>query len=287
MRILVCGAGGQVGRALTRLGTDHELLAMDRKRLDISDAAAVAQTVRETRPAVVINAAAYTAVDRAESEPDQAFMVNERGPEVLAQICAELEIPLFHISTDYVFDGSGTGAYRVDHPAAPLGVYGRSKWAGELRVRECLPRHLILRTSWVFGLEGNNFVGTMLRLGAERESLGIVDDQRGCPTYADHIAMVLLDLAGRSLSEELPWGTYHYCDAPETTWYGFAREIFARAARTRTLALRELRPIATSEYPTPARRPANSVLDCGRLATAFGIVPRPWTAGLTQILAAG
>jgi len=285
MRILVTGADGQVGQALRRLGADRDLLALDRTALDITDAAAVARVVPEVRADVVINAAAYTAVDRAQSESDQAFAVNGDGPANLARACLEAAIPLFHISTDYVFDGSRPGAYSEDDPVAPLGVYGQSKWAGEARVREILPRHLILRTSWVFGLEGNNFVRTMLRLGREREALRVVDDQRGCPTFADHIATVLLALAERLPGQALDWGTYHYCDTPETTWYGFASAIFQQAARRQPLALRDLHPITTAEYPTPARRPANSVLDCRRLGQRYGIVPQPWAAGLQRLLA--
>jgi len=287
MRILVTGANGQVGQALCRLGSGHELLALDRETLDITDADAISRMLHEQCPQVLINAAAYTAVDRAEAEPDQAFAVNRDGPAALARACAELAIPLFHISTDYVFDGTLAGAYREDHPASPLGVYGQSKWAGEERIRDILPRHLILRTSWVFGLEGHNFVRTMLRLGREREELGIVDDQRGCPTFADHIAGVLLDLAARSAGDELHWGTYHYCDTPETTWYGFARAIFEAAGQRQGLVLRDLRPIATAEYPTLARRPANSVLDCQRLADHYGITPRPWVSGLARLVALG
>lgn len=288
MRILLTGAGGQLGQALQRLGAEHQLHAVDRQGLDIGNTEAVMATLRKVQPEVLINAAAYTAVDQAEKEPQQAFAVNRDGPTVLARGCRELGVPLFHVSTDYVFDGSHPEPYTEDHPVAPLGVYGESKYAGEAQIREILPSHIILRTSWVFGREGHNFVRTMLRLGAEREQLSVVDDQWGCPTFADHLAQVLLYLAEGIQRPDFAWGTFHYSDTPATTWYGFAREIFAQAAQqSRALALRELHPISTAEYPTPARRPANSVLDCRRIAEQHGVQARSWSQGLGQLLGNG
>lgn len=287
-RILIVGAEGQVGRELMALRHGRELVGLGRAGLDIVDPAAARQVVADFRPSLVINAAAYTAVDRAESEPATAFAVNADGPANLAEACARADVPLFHISTDYVFDGTKAEPYREDDPVAPLGAYGESKWQGECAVRDRLDRHLILRVAWVFGAQGGNFVKTMLRLGAERPQLRVVADQHGGPTPAAAIAATLLDLADRTLAgEPAPWGTYHYCGAPATSWHGFAEAIFARAQAMGMLAtVPMVEPIATAEYPTPARRPANSVLDCRRLAQVAGIFQPDWRLGLDQVLTA-
>ena len=282
MKIVVTGANGQVGWELARLGGKHELLALDRAALDITDAPAVQALLEETRPAVVINAAAYTAVDRAEQEPELAFAVNREGPRHLATACRHLDIPLLHLSTDYVFDGTHSEPYREEDPVAPLGVYGRSKWEGEEAVRQNLAAHLILRVSWVFGEHGHNFVKTILRLARERDELRVVMDQHGCPTYAGDIARVLLVLAERiSAGKEEAWGgTYHYCGTPATTWHGFAQAIIDLASTYEPLRVRTLIPITTAEYPTPAQRPANSVLACDRFEARFGMRVHPWRKGL-------
>ena len=211
MRIAIVGSKGQVGWELTRRAPmfGHEVLAWDQDELDITDATAVDRMLTASGAAVVINAAAYTAVDRAEQEPELAFAVNRGGPAHLAAACARLNIPLLHISTDYVFDGRKTGPYVEDDPASPLGVYGLSKWEGDEAVRRLLPRHLILRVSWVFGIQGHNFVKTILRLAREREELRVVADQLGCPTYAGDIADTLLALAGRGaeMDAKAMWDT--------------------------------------------------------------------------------
>lgn len=292
MKILLTGAGGQVGWEIARRAraAGHDLLALDHAGLDITDARAVAETVADSRPEVVINAAAYTAVDRAEQEPDRAFAVNRDGPAHLAAACADLGIALLHISTDYVFDGRKPppAGYTEDDTASPLGVYGQSKWQGEQAIRRLLPAHIILRVSWVFGIHGHNFVKTMLRLGQERDELRIVADQHGCPTYAGDIADVLLTLTGYAVGAHgrapLPWGTYHYCDTPPTTWHGFAQAIFQTASRLTTYPSPQVIPITTADYPTPAARPANSILDCTRIGECFGIEPRPWQEGLEAML---
>lgn len=287
MKVLITGANGQVGWELARQApaAGFETLALDAARLDITDPQAVRETLQCSRVDAVINAAAYTAVDRAEQEPQRAFAVNRDGPAHLAAACAERGIPLLHLSTDYVFDGHRAEPYREDDPINPLGVYGASKWAGEQAVRDRLEQHLILRTSWVFGVHGHNFVKTMLRLAGEREELRVVADQHGCPTFAGDIAAALLDgLRHPAFSSGSAWGAYHFAGSPPTTWHGFATAIIEQARRLHPLPVRRIMPIASSEYPTPALRPVNSVLDSGRFATVFQRSPAPWQTGLAQVL---
>lgn len=287
--VLLVGANGQVGHEVVRAAAREPSLALKalgRAELDITDAGAVTDTVARCDPALVVNCAAYTAVDLAEKEPDRALAVNRDGTAHLAGACASRDIPLVHLSTDYVFDGEKEGAYREGDPASPTGVYGQSKWLGEVALRQRLPRHLILRVSWVFGAHGNNFVKTMLRLGRERDELRVVADQHGCPTAAAHIARTLWDLAGRIVaSEPVAWGTYHYCGRPATTWHAFAREII-RQGREEGLVDHPVavHPIRTSDYPTPARRPANSVLDCSRIEEVFSIRPGSWQEGVREVV---
>ena len=291
MRIIVIGARGQVGWELTRRAPllGHEVLAWDVAELDITDAAAVNRALATSGADVVINAAAYTAVDKAEQEPELAVAVNRDGPAHLATACHRLHIPLLHISTDYVYDGRKLGPYVEDDPTTPLGVYGASKLAGDEAVRRSLPRHLILRVSWVFGIHGQNFVKTILRLAREREELRVVADQSGCPTYAGDIADTLLELAGRTAEMDAngAWGTYHYCGEPATTWHGFASAIVELARARESLVARSVMAIATADYPLPSPRPVNSVLDCAKLAARFGIQPHPWRAGLEAMFDVG
>ncbi|HEX6441017.1 MAG TPA: dTDP-4-dehydrorhamnose reductase [Stellaceae bacterium] len=285
MKLLVLGAGGQVGRELCRLRwpNGYSLVALDRPGIDIADRQAVFGLVDRERPDCVINAAAYTAVDRAESEPDAAWAANCKGPANLAAVCAEAEIPLVHLSTDYVFDGTKTGPYREEDPVNPLGVYGKSKEAGDRAIREALPEHVILRTAWVYSAHGHNFVKTMLRLGAERPVLRVVADQTGSPTSAADIAAAIRDIVRHIEAGKPRWGTYHFAGAGAVTWHGFAEAIFAEAAPWRGPPPR-VEAIATSEYPTPARRPANSVLDCAKIGEAYGIAPRPWRHALAEVI---
>lgn len=282
MRLLITGARGQLGTELTRQADGHEVLAVDYEDLDITNAAAVRQAIASFRPDAVINAAAYTAVDKAESEREIAFAVNRDGPANLARACAGRNIPLVHVSTDYVFDGRKTGAYTEDDPVSPLGVYGESKLAGEQAVREICEQHVILRTSWVFSAHGHNFVKTMLRLGAERKELGVVADQRGCPTAAAELARGILALLARG-SEA--WGTYHFCQPESVTWHGLAEAIFDEARRQgMPLVLERLKAITTADYPTPAARPANSVMDCHRFEQSFSFAIRPWRESLAEVI---
>ena len=273
--ILVFGKTGQVA---TELQLQADVTALDRHAADLSDPASCAAAIREHRPDVVINAAAYTAVDRAEEEPDLAQMINAQAPAAMAQACADLGIPFLHVSTDYVFDGSGTDPWQVNDPIAPLSVYGRTKAAGEEAVREAGGAYAILRTSWVFSAHGNNFVKTMLRLSETRDALSVVDDQIGGPTPAAGIAAALLDMA-RAMRTGQSGGTYHYAGTPSTSWKCFARETFSAAGRKV-----DVTGIPTCDYPTPATRPLNSRLDCSALESDFGISPPIWKANLAQIV---
>jgi dTDP-4-dehydrorhamnose reductase len=274
--ILIFGRTGQVATELQRLMPSALFLGRD--EADLADPAACAAAIRVRRPAVVINAAAWTAVDKAESDEAAATVVNGDAPTAMARACAGLNIPFLHISTDYVFDGAGDAPFTVDHLTAPLGAYGRSKLKGEIGVRAAGGPHLILRTSWVVSAHGANFVKTMLRLGRERESLTVVSDQIGGPTPAAAIAQTLLTVA-KAMQAGQPGGTHHFSGAADTSWADFAREIMKRAGLSCQII-----DIPTSAYPTPARRPANSRMDCSALTAAFGIERPDWRIGLDEIL---
>jgi dTDP-4-dehydrorhamnose reductase len=289
--LLVFGHSGQVASALreTALPAGWSVQTVGRAEADITDADAVERMVASSGAALVINAAAYTAVDRAESEPELAFAVNRDGAAHVANACARAGLPLIHISTDCVFDGKTPGhAYRESDPVNPLSAYGVSKTAGENAVRAATARHAIVRTSWVYGPHGHNFVPMMLRLCEERPELGIVDDQYGSPTAASDIADALVAMAHRILAtpagegEEL-FGTFHFCGTGWTTWYGFAHEIFA-LARVHGHGMPGLRPVAAVDYPTPAVRPNNSVLNCQRLAEVYGITAPSWRSSLQSCI---
>ena len=278
VKVLVFGQTGQVARELARrmpLGVSAEFLGRD--RADLSDPAACAAAVATTDADVVINAAAWTAVDKAEAEEAAALVVNGAAPGAMARAAAARGLPFLHISTDYVFDGAGDQPFRVDHPTAPLGAYGRTKLAGEQAVQAAGGAHVILRTSWVVSAHGANFVKTMLRLGAERDSLNVVADQIGGPTPAADIADALYVMAAGLLAGK-PGGVQHFAGGPDGSWADFARAIMARAG----LAC-AIHDIPSSAYPTPARRPLNSRLECSGLA-AFGLQRPDWRAGLDKIL---
>lgn len=285
MRILIIGSAGQVGSELVARAGD-QALAADVQQLDICDQAAVSHYLQQHQPAIVINAAAYTAVDKAEQEVESAFAVNRDGPRHLANACRIAGIPLLHLSTDYVFDGKQTTPYLEIDPPSPQGIYARSKCEGEEEIRTHLPEHIILRISWVFGVHGNNFVKTILRLARERPELRIVADQHGCPTEASVVADALLDLARRHLKgTPLPWGTYHYTGTPGTTWHGFATEIIDQAAVLGMIGRKPLvHPIKTEEYPLPSPRPANSMLDCTQAELVLGLERKDWRHGLQYVL---
>lgn len=277
MSILVFGKTGQVASELQR--QSDAVVAVGRDQADLSNPEVCAALIATTKASAVINAAAYTAVDKAEEEEALATVVNGAAPAAMARACGARDLPFVHISTDYVFDGSGTAPWKVRDATGPLGAYGRSKLVGEDGVRAAGGRFAILRTSWVFSAHGNNFVKTMLRLSESRDGLGIVSDQVGGPTAAADIAAACLKIA-QDLGSRQGGGTYHFSGAPDVSWADFAREVFAQADRPVMV-----RDIATSDYPTPAVRPANSRMDCGDLETDFNIQRSDWRASLTAVLA--
>lgn len=276
MKVLLTGANGQVGRCTRDVyaGSGHELKALGRDALDIGDADAVAQTVKAFCPDVIINAAAYTAVDKAESEPELAYAINVAGPANLADAAAEVEAVLIHISTDYVFDGTAHVPYSEGDETNPQGVYGQTKLDGEREVQRRCDRHIILRTAWVFSEYGNNFVKTMLRLGKERSELGVVADQIGCPTYAGDIAKACYVIAEQVKEGSFCSGIYHFAGDEAVSWHAFACEIFHEASNSGLLSTTPIvNAITTADYPTPAARPAYSVLSTVKVKELFGIGP--------------
>jgi dTDP-4-dehydrorhamnose reductase len=279
--LLILGAGGQVGRVLaSRAGTRGRGLA--HAACDITDRGAVAEALSAPGLSAVVNCAAYTAVDRAESEREQAFAVNAEGAGIVARAAADRGLPVIHLSTDYVYAGAGTEPHREDAALAPVNVYGASKAAGDAAAAASNPAHLILRVSWIFGIYGANFVKTMLRLKREHAELRVVADQQGGPTEARDIADAILAMAaGAARPGFADWGTYHLAGAPDTNWHGFARAIFERLGGPAP----RLVAIASRDYPTPAARPRNSLLDCSRIRRVFGIERPDWRISLSRVLA--
>lgn len=277
MTLLIFGKTGQVAQELARRAPDAQFAG--RETADLTDPAACAALIRQLHPSAVINAAAYTAVDKAESDAATAQLVNADAPAAMAAACAELGIPFVHISTDYVFDGSGDTARAEDAPTAPLGVYGQTKLDGERAVQAAGGQYAIMRTSWVFSAHGNNFVKTMLRFGAERDRLTIVADQIGGPTASADIAAAALSMAATMRADATKGGIYHFAGAPDVSWADFAREIFAQS----DLAP-EVVDIPSSDYPTPAKRPLNSRLDCAAITRDFGIARPDWRVSLQDVI---
>ena len=277
MTILVFGKTGQVALELARIAPEARFVGRD--EADLTNPAACAAQILAVRPAAVIHAAAYTAVDRAESDAGTARLVNAAAPGAMARACADLGIPFLHVSTDYVFDGSGEAPRAEDAPTGPLGVYGQTKLDGERAIAAAGGQWAVMRTSWVFSAHGANFVKTMRRLGAERDRLTVVADQVGGPTPAADIAAALLVMARAMIADPAKGGTYHFAGAPDVSWAGFAREIFARSGLSA-----EVGDIPTSAYPTPARRPLNSRLDCAAISRDFGIARPDWRKGLDRVI---
>lgn len=288
MKLLVTGRTGQLAHALLeRSGrADIEVTSIARPLVDLTDETSIVAAIAHERPDVVVNAAAYTAVDRAESEAALAHAVNSLGAESVARACSAKGIPLIHISTDFVFDGTKDGPYAEDDRTGPLNVYGVTKLDGEHRVARACARHIILRTSWLHSPWGSNFVKTMLRLAGARPSIAVVDDQWGTPTFVPDLADIVLAVSSELAShpESVQWGLYHAAGSGETTWCGFAREIFQCAAE-QGLPFAAVEAITTANYPTPARRPANSRLSCDRLRLRFGLQAPDWRQGVRDCVA--
>lgn len=290
--ILVIGRSGQLARELDRAARarDIPVQCLGRDVADLTQGSALARVIADRAPRVVINTAAYTAVDDAETDPAAAFALNRDGPAHLAAACRAADAGLVHISTDYVFDGTKTAPYREDDPTAPINLYGQSKCEGEQHIREILPRHVILRTAWLHSAFGTNFVKTMLRVGREKPALSIVADQHGSPTAARDLAGVCLDVAQRLMAEPAPrdgFGTFHCAGDGCTTWHGLAEEIF-RGVRERQpeRAIPALHPVTSAAWPTRARRPGFSCMDCARLAAIHGAALPPWREGVARTVAA-
>ena len=287
MKYAVVGSSGQLGHELVRQGkiSGSHFLPLDLPGFDITNSVTVEKQLRSGDISLVINAAGYTDVDRAEKEPEQAFVVNREGTYNLAARCNEIGVPFIHVSTDYVFNGKKEGVYLETDPVSPLGIYGRSKADGESEIRKRLTEHIIIRTSWLYGNHGRNFVKTMLKLGLYKEIVRVVADQYGCPTSAADLAGAIFRIVDR-LNEGVDnqWGTYNYCGDGVISWHGFAQAIFDIARRYDSFAVTQVLPISTAEYPTPARRPVNSALDCSKIRRNFGIQIRPWRDSLAEVI---
>jgi dTDP-4-dehydrorhamnose reductase len=285
MKILVLGCNGQLGRCLydQLVNTDHEVIYTSRKQIDIADFELNRSKILELSPDLIINATAYTAVDKAEVDQKTANLINHLAVKNIAAICNQLECWLFHVSTDYVFDGISKVPYKEDDQTNPQGAYGETKLKGELAIQASGCKHIILRTAWVFSEYGNNFLKTMLRLGAERDELRIVSDQIGCPTYAQDIAKSIVEMALQPKSRK-DNGIYHYCGDQPCSWYDFANAIFDQAMADNLKIPSIVNPIETSAYTTPAIRPAFSVLNCSKIENNFGVRVSNWHDGIGQAI---
>lgn len=285
MKILVLGIQGQLGKCLRDHleDTEHKVLYTSREQLDITDFETTKIKILENDPNIVINATGFTAVDQAEDNLKMANLINHLSIKNIADICKKHGCWLIHISTDYVFDGNSKTPYKEDDITNPQSVYGETKLNGELAIQASGCRHIIIRTSWLFSEYGNNFLKTILRLGAEQEKLSIVSDQLGCPTYAQDLARTIVDIAPK-LNAQNTNGLYHYCGEKPCSWYGFASEIYkyAKVKNLKTPSI--INPIETSAYPTPAKRPAFSVLDCSKIKNDFGVHASNWYKGIEQVI---
>lgn len=287
MKILVTGANGQLGKCLADVfqASEHDFVFADRALVDLSEPEHICQKLDNLKPDFVINAAAYTAVDKAEAEPELAQLINASSPEAIALWCSANKAGFIHVSTDYVFDGTATRPYVETDSVNPTSVYGKTKLAGEIAVLQAYPAAIIIRTAWVFSEYGSNFVKTMLRLGAQRDELKVVADQVGCPTYAGDIAAAIKDIVLKVADSGRDGGVYHFCGDKAVSWFEFAQQVFA-AAKEHGVLLKDVvvQPIPTSEYPTPARRPAFSVLSTAKMLDSFGVLPSDWQNALSHVV---
>jgi len=287
MKVLIIGNQGQLGYDLSRKAEHYgfESFGVDLPGCNITRLEEIARAVNDAgQPEVVINAAAYTAVDAAESDSETAFAVNRDGVGNVARICRKKSLPLIHVSTDYVFDGLKATAYQPSDPVNPQSVYGASKAQGEDAVRRETDQHIIVRSAWLFGLHGSNFVKTIIRLAKEKTELRVVDDQIGCPTYCGDLAAALLKAAAMAVQRKPVWGTYHYTNKGPVTWYAFARRILALASRRETFLVNDVLPVLTSQINQIAQRPACSILDCTTFEQTFDVRRRNWTASLKEMI---
>ncbi len=287
MKVLVLGANGQLGRCLADqlAGTNHAVTLASRAEINLADFETTRAALVSLEADVVINASAYTAVDKAEDETEQANLINNLAVGNVANVCAEIGAVLVHVSTDYVFDGEATISYGEAAVTNPQGVYGQTKLLGELAVQESGCNHLIIRTAWVFSEYGNNFLKTMLRLAEGRDSLSIVSDQIGCPTYAQDIAKAIVKILSGIESNNQNWGLYHYCGDQSTTWFGFADAIFEQAVAADLISSGPaLTPISTAEFPTPAKRPAFSALDSGKIMNDWAVQSSDWMSAIKVVI---
>ena len=285
MKILVLGCKGQLGRCLNDqlANTDHQVIFTSREQIDVANFEQTKKEILKTSPDLVINAVAYTAVDKAEEDQKTANLINHHAVKNIADICNQLKCWLIHVSTDYVFDGNSKVPYKEDDQTNPQGAYGETKLRGELAIQSSGCKHIILRTSWLFSEYGNNFLKTMLHLGAERDELSIVGDQIGCPTYAQDMARSIIEIALQPKSRK-DNGIYHYCGDQPCSWYDFANVIFGQAMANNSKIPSIVNSIETTAYPTPAKRPAFSVLDCSKIENKFGVHASNWLDGVKQVI---
>ena len=287
MAVLVIGKNGQLGTEIrVRAQTSGvEVIAVGLPGFDITKGVVIEEVVSRADVSHVINVSGYTAVDTAEKERETAFRVNGDGPRMLAESCSRYKKKLIHLSTDFVFNGNKETPYTEEDPTIPINIYGKSKLEGEIGVRENLREHVIVRTAWLFGVHGDNFVKTMLRLAMEKEEVGVVADQYGCPTYTGYLAEALLRIVEcMKKNINFPWGTYHFCGAGVTSWFDFAEEIFREAKKRMPLKVNTVRPLTSEQYPTLARRPKNSALDCSLMRKELQISTREWGGALSEVV---
>lgn len=287
MRILVTGSKGQLGHEVVDQleKQSMDVIPLTHDQIDIADNDCIQRQVAEVKPAMIINAAAYTKVDESEDRSDLAFTINQKGPSFLATACEKSNIPLIHISTDYVFDGEKKSPYTEKDAAFPINKYGKSKLDGENEIVSRLKKYIIIRTSWMYGVHGNNFVKTMLRLGKSRTEINVVSDQFGSPTAAVDLAEAIVDITRLILFyKKSAWGIYHYCGEGITNWHDFAKEIFQIALRKELMKMPEIHPVSSLDYPTKAKRPRFSALNCDKIKHSFGIHIKPWKERLEYVL---
>ena len=287
MKVLVTGSGGQVGREIVKLTKSFKIqvIGLGHAELDVTDLVSISNALSTHMPDLLVNTAAYTDVEKAESEMELAYDVNQWGAAKIAEICFDRRIPLIHLSTDYVFDGKKKQPYTEWDTENPINTYGRSKYEGEQAVRSILNQHLILRTSWVFGVHGQNFVKTMLRLQKDGDPLHLISDTYGCPSDAADIAMVIMQLAYQvNKNKRIQWGTYHYCGDHSTNWYSFAEEIFKKVSEVTGQPLPKILPISAEHYPSALKRPINTALSCQKIGETFDIKPCQWKKGVHEVV---